>query len=85
MQDIVEIDGKTLIIRLPLQEPVRSKSSGKTLVIASTHGTITTATSYHGNRIVVTANAFFYPTKKPASRRTGEKAARNPAKAVHPA
>jgi len=64
MQTTVEIDEKTLIIRLPLQKPVRSKSSGKTLVIASTHGAVGTDVSYHGRRIVAVANAFIYPKKK---------------------
>jgi hypothetical protein len=64
MQTRVEIEEKTLIIRLPLQKPVRSKSSGKTLVIASIHGAIRTDVSYHGRRIVVVANAFIYPKKK---------------------
>ena len=49
MEAEVEVDGKALIIRLPLQKPVPSKSSGKTLVIASTHGTLTsTARVDHG-------------------------------------
>ena len=46
MQTTVEIDEKTLIIRLPLQKPVRSKSSEKTLVIASTHSAVGTDVSY---------------------------------------
>lgn len=64
MENIAELDGKTLIIRLPLQKPVRSKSSGKTWVIASTHGAITTDARYDEKRIVVVANAFVYPTKE---------------------
>jgi len=64
METNVEVDGKALIIRLPLQKPVRSKSSGKTLVIASTHGTVTSSALYDGRRIVVVANAFVYPKKK---------------------
>lgn len=63
MENIAEVDGKTLIIRLPLQKPVPSKSSGKTLVVASTHGTITTNAVCYGRRIVVTANAFIYPRR----------------------
>ena len=64
METVVEVDGKTLIIKLPLQQPVRSKSSGKTLVIASTHGTVTSSVRYDGKRIVVVANAWVYPTKR---------------------
>jgi hypothetical protein len=62
MEDIAEVEGKTLIIRLPLQKPVPSKASGKTLVIASTHGVVTTAARHRGRPIVVVANAFVYPT-----------------------
>ena len=64
MENIAEIDGKTLIIRLSLQTPVPSKSSGKTLVFASTHGVVTTEARYRGKPIVVVANAFVYPTEK---------------------
>jgi hypothetical protein len=64
MQTTVEVDGKMLVIRLPLQEPVRSKSSGKTLVIASTHGVFAAEARYRGKPIVVVANAFVYPTEK---------------------
>ena len=64
MENIAEIDGKTLIIHLPLQTPVPSKSSGKTLVIASTHGAVATEVRYRGKPIVVVANAFVYPTER---------------------
>jgi hypothetical protein len=63
MSATVELDGQTLIIKLQLQTPVRS-TSGKTLVVATTHGTITTEAHYENKRIVVTANAFVYPKKK---------------------
>jgi len=64
METTVQVDGKMLIIRLPLQEPVRSKSSGKTLVIASTHGVVITEARYRGKPIVVVANAFVYPAER---------------------
>jgi hypothetical protein len=47
-----------------LQKPVPSRSSGKTLVIASTHGAVATEVRYGGKPIVVVANAFVYPTEK---------------------
>jgi hypothetical protein len=37
MGNVAELDGKTLLIRLPLQKPVPSKSSGKTPVIYPDH------------------------------------------------
>jgi len=64
MENIAELDGKTLIIRLPLQKPTLSKSSGKTLVIASTHGVMRTTASYRGRQISVVANAFVYPDRE---------------------
>jgi hypothetical protein len=68
MPTTIELDGQTLIIKLQLQTPVRS-TSGKTLVVATTHGTITTGARYAKKPIVVTANAFVYPYKKERSRR----------------
>jgi hypothetical protein len=63
MPATIELDGQTLIIKLPLQTPIRS-ASGKTLVVATTHGTITTEARYEKKRIVVVANAFVYPKEK---------------------
>ena len=68
MQATVEREGRILIVKMPLQQPVRSKS-GKTFVVASTHGTITTNARYRNKRIVVTANAFIYPQEKKGSQK----------------
>lgn len=70
MKATAEIDREMLIIKLPLQKAVRSKSSGKTWVIASTHGALTTEARYRGKRIVVVANAFVYPSKKRTAQST---------------
>jgi len=67
MEKIAEVEGKTLIIRLSLQKPVPSKSSGKTLVIASTHGVVFTTASYRGKQIALAANAFIYPERETGS------------------
>jgi hypothetical protein len=64
METTVEIDGKTLIIRLSLQKPVRSKSTGKTLVIASTHGTVPTEARLKGKQVSINVNAFVYPNRR---------------------
>jgi hypothetical protein len=53
-----------LKIALPLQKPQPS-NSGKTLLVASTFGVKTTDVRYEGRRIVVVANAFIYPDRKP--------------------
>lgn len=55
----VEIDKKAneLVIRLPLQEPTRS-ASGKTMVVASTHGNQATTATVDGKPVIVGCNAY---------------------------
>lgn len=65
---------KTLTITLPLQKAAPSRSTGKTLVVASSHGCQTTEALHSRRPIVVTANAFIYAAvpaeeKKNKSRR----------------
>jgi len=59
----VEIDEKILVIRLSLQKPMRS-STGKTLVIASTHGTVPTEARHEGKQVSINVNAFVYPSPR---------------------
>jgi len=59
----VKQDGNILKIELPLEKPIRSKS-GKTTLVASTHGVITTPVRYKGRNIALVANAFVYPKRK---------------------
>jgi hypothetical protein len=59
----VKQHGKTLVVEMPLEKPVPSKS-GKTLLLASTHGVITTDIQFSGRQIALVANAFVYPKKK---------------------
>ena len=49
-----------LIVRVPLERPFTSKS-GKTLVVASSHGVVKTGVSYRKKPISVVLNAFIYP------------------------
>jgi hypothetical protein len=60
---------KSLTIQLPLEKAHPSRSTGKTLIVASTHGCQTTEARHSGRPIVVTANAFIYA----ASRSKGKK------------
>ena len=46
-----------LRLEMPIQKP-RPSGSGKTLVVATTHGLVNTGISYHGSEIIVNANAF---------------------------
>jgi hypothetical protein len=61
------MDGKiqngSLIIEVPLQEPEMS-STGKTLVVASSHGVQRLAVQVDGKNVYVTANAFVYPVDR---------------------
>lgn len=54
-----KIEGKELVIRVPLQEPTRS-TSGKTLVVASSRGNKETDAVIGGKNVVVGVNAYIY-------------------------
>ena len=53
----VTVTGKTLVIEIEMQEQTRS-ASGKTLVVASTHGNQATTATVQGKPIVVGLNAY---------------------------
>lgn len=55
----VTIENGYLVIKLPMQSPTPS-SSGKTLVLASTHGNKETDCEYKGQKITLGVNAYFY-------------------------
>ena len=51
------IEGNDLVIRVQLQEPTPS-TSGKTLIVASSHGNQTTTAMVNGKPIIVGLNAY---------------------------
>ena len=53
----VEIKGNDLIITIPMQKPTPS-ASGKTLVVASSHGNQPTSAQVDGKPIIVGLNAY---------------------------
>jgi len=53
----VEIKGNDLIITIPMQKPTPS-ASGKTLVVASSHGNQPTSSQVDGKPIIVGLNAY---------------------------
>ena len=53
----VEIRDKKLYIEIDLEEPAPS-SSGKTLVVASTHGNTVTTAEVNGNPVTIGLNAY---------------------------
>lgn len=54
----VSIENGEPIIRLPLNRPPVPSASGKTLVVASTHGNQKTDAVLNGQSIVVGVNAY---------------------------
>ncbi len=53
----VKIEDGKLIIKIELQEPTPS-ASGKTLVVATTHGNMTTECVIDGKKVVIGLNAY---------------------------
>ncbi len=56
----VEIKDNKLFIEIDLEKPTRS-SSGKTLVVASTHGNMVTTAQVDGKPVTVGLNAYIKP------------------------
>jgi len=52
-----EIKGKELVITIDLQEP-RPSATGKTLVVASSHGNVATTAMIKGQAVIVGLNAY---------------------------
>lgn len=57
---VAEIKGNNLIITIPIGVPAASMS-GKTMVVASTHGNQETNAEYKGHRLTVGLNAYYRP------------------------
>jgi hypothetical protein len=56
-----KIEGSNLVITLPLQNP-RPSASGKTLVVASTGGNVTTnSATIQGKPLTIGVNAYIKP------------------------
>ena len=53
----VTIENGCLVIRLQIEQPRRS-ASGKTLVVASTHGNVATNAVINGKPVTVGVNAY---------------------------
>ena len=52
-----EIKGEQLVITIDLQEP-KPSASGKTLVVATSHGNQTTDAEINGQPVIVGVNAY---------------------------
>ena len=53
----IDENAKTLTLVLDLQEPTPS-ASGKTLVVATTHGNVPTDVQVNGKQVIVGVNAY---------------------------
>jgi hypothetical protein len=53
----VTTEGNELVIRITMQDPTPS-ATGKTLVVASTHGNQTTTTIVQGKPVTIGLNAY---------------------------
>jgi hypothetical protein len=51
------IENGVLVIRIPMQEPAPSKS-GKTRIVATTHGSVQSTATVSGQPIIVSLNAY---------------------------
>jgi hypothetical protein len=58
---VVSIKNGKLVIELPLNEQPTPSASGKTLVVASTHGNIATTAVVNGKPVVIGVNAYIKP------------------------
>lgn len=59
----VKIEGKELVIRIPVNDPLEPSSTGKTLLVASTHGNKETDTLVDGTKVIVSVNAYIKKKK----------------------
>jgi hypothetical protein len=66
MSVAVKIDNKRkcVVIELPLEEP-RPSASGKSLLLATSHGCQSGDALYRGRSVVVAASAFIFPNRPP--------------------
>lgn len=55
-----KIENGNLVLTIPMQAPTPS-SSGKTLVVASSHGNMTTDAEVNGKKVIVGLNAYIKP------------------------
>ena len=54
----VTIENGMLVIRLPMNPVPTPSASGKTLVVASTHGNVATTAVVQGKPIIIGVNAY---------------------------
>lgn len=64
MSDVkATIEGNDLVIRLPMNNPPERSATGKTLVLASSHGNQPTELQIDGQTVMIGVNAYYKPAK----------------------
>lgn len=53
-----KIEGKELVIRIPIEEQPQPSASGKTLVVATTRGNVRTSITIQGKPVTIGVNAY---------------------------
>jgi hypothetical protein len=54
----VTIENNELVIRMPVQNPPQPSKSGKTLIIATSSGNVTTSCMVDGKPVIIGVNAY---------------------------
>lgn len=54
----VEVGQFELVITIPMLKPLKPSKSGKTLVVATTHGNVPTSAVVNGKPLIVGLNAY---------------------------
>ena len=54
----VTIENNELVIRIPVESPPRPSKSGKTLIVATSSGNVTTSCMVDGKPITIGLNAY---------------------------
>lgn len=55
------LEGSELVVRIPVTLPPRPSSTGKTLVVSSSHGNKPTDIEVNGQHLIVGVNAYIKP------------------------
>ncbi|MHC1766122.1 MAG: hypothetical protein AB9869_17780 [Verrucomicrobiia bacterium] len=53
-----KIEGRELVIRIPIEEQPQPSASGKTLVVATTRGNVRTSITIQGKPVTIGVNAY---------------------------
>lgn len=56
----VSIEQNEMVIRIPMQDP-KPSATGKTLVVATTHGNVVTGAMVKGRPVTIGLNAYIKP------------------------